>query len=104
VNDALGPIKSLTRELWLYIDGSIPLQSPSTSSDERVFRKSSWFSKATKEALYPDLLKQAVRDGRLHNSEKRSTNRWMHDVEEVAGEYPQYAEVLRKALEADSLG
>lgn len=78
--------------------------SSQASSPERAFRLSGWFTKATNEALYPDLLKQAVRDGRLKNSEKRSKNRWMHDVAEVAGEYPQYAEVLRVALEADSLG
>jgi len=49
------------------------------------------------------LLKRAVHDERLQNSEKRS-KRWMHDVYEVIDQYPQYADAVMKALEADSLG
>ncbi|MBO6740607.1 MAG: hypothetical protein JJ916_12180 [Phycisphaerales bacterium] len=103
VKSATTPILNLVNELTLYIDGSIPLSPSEISPHVRVFRPSNWFGQATNQALYSDLLKRAVHDERLQNSEKRS-QRWMHDVDEVIGQYPQYADAIRKALEADSLG
>ncbi len=57
-------------------------------------RPAAWFKSATNEILYPDLLRVAVREGRLKESEKRGS-RWHHSIEEVSNLYPEHRAILR---------
>ncbi len=56
-------------------------------------REARWFHGATKGAIYADLLKRAVRDGRLKGS-VRVNGRWQHDVHEVARLHPAFGEAI----------
>jgi len=82
--------------------GSIPGKKagphPPTADD---LRPAAWFSGHTREALYPSLLRVAVRENRLRASKKVSS-RWHHSISEVCEHYPVYSEKLRKAEQGET--
>ncbi len=72
-----------------------------TGDDDGVYRPASWFREATGEGLYPDLLRNAIHQGRLARARKVG-NRWQYPVEEVLRLWPEYSERLQTALERDA--
>lgn len=73
------------------------LAKPSSDIDRR---KATWFATATRDGLYPDLLRVAVNEKRLTMSRKVS-NRWHHSVLEVCQQYPEYEIAINRAKESE---
>ncbi len=74
-------------------------EAKSDGSETGESRKATWFATATDDALYPDLLKKAARDGRI---KKVGSGRGVqYIVESVCSEYPQYRPRLEAALARD---
>lgn len=77
---------------------------PAESLDDEAdadLRPAGWFSKATDRGLYADLLRVAMRDGRLVGSQKVA-GRWHHSTKMVAGLYPEYRTSIETALADES--
>jgi hypothetical protein len=55
-----------------------------------------WYSHATDEGLYPDLLKGAAHDGRLNGRKVRGSRLWQYRFDEVCTVWPEYRAALEK--------
>lgn len=77
--------------------GENPAPSETTPDD---LRPAKWFSDATANGLYADLLRVAANDQRLVNSVKIH-GRWMHSIAEVAAMYPEYRAKLQQAKQSE---
>lgn len=84
----------------MVLQGPVTDKRPEEGQQPDDLRPAKWFSQATDEALYPDLLRTAVHGKRLTGSVKNG-GRWVHSIDSVSKLYPEHRSALMKAKESE---